>query len=169
MNRFFNIATLLVSTIILFAATANALTPVSNEDLRTFTGQAGMSLEISDRLGIDWKSDKIIFGDTDGTDGTPAFLSLNKVTYSGSVNFKNAVSSRVTTELDPYTGALKAGINLEMDGAVVEMDRFHIESITIDGAPGSEKQFANAGKSFGSITVEGFSAIISGKIRITSN
>jgi hypothetical protein len=60
---------------------------------------------------------------------------------------------------------MTSGINIEMDKALVQIDRYHIESITIEGENGV--RFMNEGKSFGSITVEGFKAEISGKIRIS--
>ena len=145
-----------------------ALTPVPQEELKSFTGQAGISAIMEDTLGVDWSADKIAFGDSDGTDGTPAFLCLNNVEYAGRVTLNNPVLTTVSSEKDPYTGMVKAGINIEMNGAVVEIDRYHIDSITIEGAAAGTN-FVNAGKSFGSITVEGFYAEITGKIRITTD
>lgn len=169
MNRNLNIAIIMVSVFILFTGQALALTPVSPEKLKATTGQAGITAVAEDILGVDWTADKVVFGDSDGTDGTPALLSLNDIEFAGQITLNNPVSALASAELDPFTGTMKKGINLTMDGAVVEIDRYHIDSITIEEAPGAENKFMNAGKSFGSITVEGFKAEISGKIRITSN
>ena len=169
MNRILNIALTLVSTIILLTGSARALTVVSSAQLKTITGQAGITLTAKDTLGLNWSADKIVYGDSDGTNGIPGFLSFNNVEYVGDITFKNPVMVRASNEIDPYTGTMKSGMNVEMNGAVVKIDRYHIGSITIEGEDGAGRPYANAGKSFGSITVEGFSAEISGKIRITSN
>jgi hypothetical protein len=169
MNRNLNIAIIMVSVFILFTGQALALTPVSPEKLKATTGQAGITFEAEDILGVDWTADKVVFGDSDGTDGTPALLSLNDIEYAGRIHLNNPVSAFPSAEIDPYTGTMKTGINLNMDRAVVEIDRYHVDSITIEEVPGSGKKFMNAGKSFGSITVEGFKAEITGSIRITSN
>lgn len=168
MNRILNIAKTMVSIIILFTGQAYALTPVSPEKLKSVTGQAGMTVEAGDILGIDWTADKIVIGDSDGTDGNPALLSLNNIEYAGSITLDNPVSVVPSHELDPYTGTMRNGINLEMDGADIKIDRYHIDSITIEGVKGSGTKYMNEGKSFGSITVEGFHAKISGKIRIST-
>jgi hypothetical protein len=164
MTRLSYIATIMVS-IILITGQALALTPVSPEKMKALTGQAGISVDARDVIGIDWTAEKVVFRDEDGTDGNPAHLALNGVEYAGTVFLNNPVSVNPASLIDPFTGKMTSGINIEMDKALVQIDRYHIESITIEGENGV--RFMNEGKSFGSITVEGFKAEISGKIRIS--
>jgi hypothetical protein len=165
MKKILCIATLMVSIIILITGQALALTPVPSEKLKAVTGQAGITVNAKDILGVDWTAERVVFTDEDGTDGNPASLCLNGIEYAGSITLKNPVSVNPASLIDPYTGKITNGMNIELDGAVVQIDRYHIESITIEGAPGVK--YMNEGKSFGSITVEGFHAEISGKIRIS--
>ncbi|MDY0131242.1 MAG: hypothetical protein RBR53_01105 [Desulforegulaceae bacterium] len=166
MTKFSYIATIMVSIIILTAGQAIALSPVSPEKMKTLTGQSGIRISSDNILGIDWTAENLIFRDDDGTDGNPASLLIKGIVYSGKTFLDNPVSINQTTSIDPYTGRLTSGINVELDKSLVQIDRYHIGSITIQGEDGVK--FMNDGKSFGSITVEGFKAEISGNIRISS-
>jgi predicted aspartyl protease len=154
--------TAIIVGMILVPGSALALSVMSESQLRQTTGQAGIVMTAEDKVGLNMDIKTLAYGDTDGTyDGKAAYLSLNDIQMRGSITLRNPVSTTVTTEMDPYANTMLTGINIQMNGAVVEMNRLHIGSITVGDQPG-------AGKSFGSITVEGFRAEISGNVRITA-
>jgi hypothetical protein len=138
------------------------LSLMTDDELRDVTGQGGISLVAEDQIDFDMTIKTAYYGDDDGTDGTPAYLSLNDVSLKGSATFDSPVSMGVTTELDPYSNSRVTGINVEVEGMTLDIDHFTIGSITVGSAPGE-------GKSFGSFGIYDYHAKISGKIRITTH
>jgi hypothetical protein len=138
------------------------LSLMTDDELREVTGQGGISLVAEDQIAFDMRIGTAYYGDDDGTDGTPAYLSLNDISLKGSATFDSPVSFGVTTEIDPFSNTQVTGINIAVDGVTVDIDHFTIGSITVGSAPGQ-------GKSFGSFGMYDYHAKISGKIRITAN
>jgi hypothetical protein len=139
------------------------LSMMTDNELREVTGQGGISLVAEDQIEFDMSIGTAYYGDEEGTDGTPAYLSLNDVSLKGSATFDSPVSFGITTEADPFNNNTKVtGINIVVEGMTVDIDHFTIGSITVGSAPGE-------GKSFGSFGMYDYHAKISGKIRITTN
>jgi hypothetical protein len=139
------------------------LSVMNDDELREVTGQGGFSLVADDQIAFDMRIGTAYYGDDDGTDGTPAYLSLNDISLKGSATFDSPVNLDVTTEADPFSNNMQVtGINIAVDGVSVDIDHFTIGSITVGSAPGE-------GKSFGSFGIYDYHAKISGKIRITAH
>jgi hypothetical protein len=138
------------------------LTALSDEELKEVTGQGGISIIAEDTIGFDMKIGTVYYGDDDGTDGTPAYLSLNNIELLGSAKFDSPVMIDMSTELDPFSNQTLTGINIEFKKVNIDIDHFTIGSITVGNAPGE-------GKSFGSFGIYDYHAEISGKIRITTH
>ena len=138
------------------------LSLMSDDEMREVTGQGGISLVAEDMIAFDMQIGTAYYGDDDGTDGTPAYLSFNDVSLKGTATFDSPVSFGITTEVDPFSNKRVTGLNIEVDGVSVDIDHFTIRSITVGSAPGE-------GKSFGSFGMYDYHAKISGKIRITAN
>jgi hypothetical protein len=138
------------------------LSLMTDDELREVTGQGGISLIAEDQIAFDMNIGTAYYGDDDGTDGTPAYLSLNDVSLKGSATFDSPVTYGITTELDPYSNTHVTGIDIAVNGMSIDIDHFTIGSITVGSAPGE-------GKSFGSFGIYDYHAKISGKIRITAN
>jgi hypothetical protein len=138
------------------------LSLMTDDELRDVTGQGGIQLVADDQIGFDMNIGTVYYGDDDGTDGTPAYLSLNDVTLLGSATFDSPISIGVTTEVDPFSNTQVTGVNIAVDGVTLDIERFTIGSITVGSAPGE-------GRSFGSFGIYDYHARISGKIRITAN
>jgi hypothetical protein len=138
------------------------LSMMTDDELREVTGQGGISIIAEDKIGFDMTIGTAYYGDDDGTDGTPAYLSLNDVSLKGSATFDSPVSLGVSTEVDPFSNTKVTGIDIVVEGMSVDIDHFTIGSVTVGSAPGE-------GKSFGSFGIYDYHAKISGKIRITAN
>lgn len=138
------------------------MTALTETGMREITGQAGIAITAADRVSLNIEADTISYGDEDGTDGNPAYLSLNDVSLSGYADFKNPVSIDVTTEIDHFSDFAVTGVNIHMSEVEIQVDRFEIGSITVGSAPGE-------GASFGSFSMTDFRAHISGDVRITSH
>ena len=154
---------LCVTCLMLFPNPGQAtMKKLSDGQLENITAQAGISITATDHLDLDLSMEHISFGDDDGTDGTRAFLSFNDITMNGSVLLDNPVTVDVTKETLVDEGIAVTGVNLEIDGATIVMDKFRVGSITVGDTPGS-------GRSFGSIEISDYRAKISGKVRITTH
>jgi hypothetical protein len=138
------------------------LSLMTDDELREVTGQGGFVLVAEDQIDFDISVGTAYYGDEDGTDGTPAYLSLNDVALKGSVTFDSPVSCGISTQLDPYQNKQVTGIDIAVDGMTVDIDHLTVGSITVGNAPGQ-------GNSFGSFGMYDYHARISGKIRITTN
>jgi hypothetical protein len=138
------------------------LSMMTDDELREVTGQGGISIIAEDQIGFDMTIGTAYYGDDDGTDGTPAYLSLNDVSLKGSVTFDSPVSLGVSTDVDAFSNTKLTGIDIVVEGMSVDIDHFTIGSVTVGSAPGE-------GKSFGSFGMYDYHAKISGKIRITAN
>jgi hypothetical protein len=138
------------------------LAALNETQMRHATAQAGIALTAADRVALDSEIGTISYCDTDGTDGTPAYLSLNDISIQGYADFKNPVSVNITTKKDAFSDIALTGIDISLDGAEIHMDHFNVGSITVGSAAGE-------GNSFGSISVSDFHARISGNVRITSH
>jgi hypothetical protein len=138
------------------------LSMMTDEELREVTGQGGILLVAEDQIDFDMQIGTVYYGDDDGTDGTPGYLSVNDVSLKGSATFDSPISLGVTTEIDPFSNTQVTGIDIAIDGVTVDIDHFTIGSITVGSAPGE-------GKSFGSFGIFDYHAKISGKIRITAH
>ncbi|PIE74585.1 MAG: hypothetical protein CSA18_04350 [Deltaproteobacteria bacterium] len=166
MSHITKTAIMMVSIIFLFIQSASALTPLSESRLKNVTGQSGIIVDTDEVLGINFNTEKLLFTDSDGTNGTGAALSLNKIEFAGRVSLGTPVSINTAMMMDPFSDTAKKAIDINLNQAEIWLDRYHIESITIESISGPG--MVNAGKSFGSITVEGFNAELSGNIRISS-
>jgi hypothetical protein len=138
------------------------LSLMTDDELREVTGQGGISFVAEDKIAFDMNLDNVYYCDDDGTDGTPGYLSLSDVSFKGSTTFDSPVKVDLATQFDPFANAVNTGINIDVKGVKVDVDHFKIGAIRVGNAPGQ-------GKSFGSIQMTGFSAEISGKVRITFN
>jgi hypothetical protein len=138
------------------------LSMMTDNELREVTGQGGISLVADDQIGFDMNIGTAYYGDDDGTDGTPAYLSVNDVSLKGSVTFDSPVNFGVTTKVDAFSNTQVTGIDIAVEGMSIDIDHFTVGSITVGSAPGE-------GKSFGSFGIYDYHAKISGKIRITAN
>jgi hypothetical protein len=159
----FLITVLGIIGIMLFPQAGNAeLKGLSDTEMRGVTGQAGISLTAEDHLDLNIELDTLAYGDDDGVNGKGGYLSLNDMRVIGGIDFISPVSVEITTEMDPFQNKMLTGLNVSMDGVKVAIDEFSIGSITVGPNPGE-------GKSFGSISMSGYRAEISGKIRITTH
>jgi hypothetical protein len=141
------------------------LSPMTDDELREVTGQggfSGISIVADDQIDFDMTIGTAYYGDDDGTDGTPAYLSLNDVSLKGSATFDSPIDIGISTEQDPYSNTRLTGLNIAVNGVTVDIDHFTIGSITVGSAPGE-------GKSFGSFGMYDYHAKISGNIRITTH
>jgi hypothetical protein len=138
------------------------LTPLTETGMREATAQAGIALTATDRVALDMEIGSLVYGDDDGTNGTAAYLSMNDISCQGSVLLKSPVNIAVTTEKDPNSNTMVTGVDINIDGAVIDVDHFDIGSITVGPEPGQ-------GKSFGSIKIRGYHAEISGNVRLTAH
>lgn len=139
------------------------LTAMTETGMRDVTAQAGIAITAADKIAMDMEIGSLTYGDTDGTDGNPGYISMNNVSFSAVMDFKDPVSIAVTTKMDPFrNNAMVTGIDVTMSGVTIDMDRFDIGSITVGSAPGE-------GKSFGSLSIRDYHATISGNVRITTN
>jgi hypothetical protein len=136
------------------------LSLMTDDELREVTGQGGISLAAEDMIDFDLNIDTVYYCDDDGTDGTPGYLSLNDIFFKGSTTFDAPVKVDLSTQFDPFANGYNTGINIDVKGVKVDIDQFRIGAIRVGNAPGQ-------GKSFGSFQMSGFSAEISGKVRIT--
>jgi hypothetical protein len=138
------------------------MTPLTETGMREATAQAGIAITAADQITLGMEIGSITYGDDDGTDGTPGYLSMNDISFLGTIGLPEPVSISVTTEQDIYSNQMVTGINVSLNGAVIDVDHFDIGSITVGTAPGE-------GKSFGSFSIRDYHAVISGDIRITAN
>jgi hypothetical protein len=138
------------------------LAELSAEQMKNTTAQAGIVLTAVDKVMFDTGIDVISFGDEDGIDGTPGYLSMNDIKMKGYANFAKPATIDITTRKDPFNGLMTTGLDISFDGAEIHMDKFEIGSITVGDAPGQ-------GNSFGSFVMTGYHAKISGDVRLTSH
>ena len=138
------------------------LTAMTDAGMREATAQAGIAITASDKIAMDMEIGSLTYGDTDGTDGNPGYISANDVVFRGVIGLKDPVSIAVTTKMDPYQNIMVTGIDVTMSGMTIDVERFDIGSITVGSAPGE-------GKSFGSLSVRDYHATISGNVRITTH
>jgi hypothetical protein len=138
------------------------MTALTETGMREATAQAGIAITAADQIALDMEIGSLVYGDDDGTDGTAGYLSMNDISFQGSVNLKEPVTVSVTTEQDLYSNTMVTGINVNFNGATIDVDYFDIGSITVGTEPGE-------GKSFGSISIRDYHAEISGNVRITTN
>ena len=138
------------------------LVPMSETQMRQITGQAGVSISLSDQLDLNMDIGTVSYGDTDGNgNGEAAYLSLNDVSIHGSAVMLNPVSIEITTKDDGYRNTVATGVDLKMDGMIIDIEKFKIGSITVGSGPGQ-------GTSFGSISITDYHAEISGNVRIST-
>ena len=138
------------------------MTAMTDTGMREVTAQAGIAITASDRIAMEMEIGSLTYGDTDGTDGNPGYISANDVSFSGVIGLKEPVSISVTTKMDPYQHTMVTGIDVVFSGMTIDVDHFNIGSITVGSAPGQ-------GNSFGSISVQDYHATISGNVRITTH
>lgn len=138
------------------------LTALTDTGMRQATAQAGIAITASDRVTLAMEVGSMVYGDSDGTNGTPGYLSVNDVSFLGVISLKEPVSISVSTEKDPFSNTLVTGIDITLSDAVIDVDHFDIGSITVGTKPGQ-------GNSFGSISIRDYHAQISGNVRIVSH
>jgi len=138
------------------------MTALTETGMREATAQAGIAITAADRVALNMEIGSLVYGDDDGTDGTAGYLSMNDISLQGSVDLKEPVNVSVTTEQDPFSNTMVTGINISLNGVVIDVDHFDIGSITVGPTPGE-------GKSFGSISIRDYHAEISGNVRITTH
>jgi hypothetical protein len=137
------------------------MTVLTETGMRAATAQAGIAITATDRVTLAMEMQSLIYGDEDGTDGTPGYVSFNDVSFLGVIDVPEPVSVSVTTEEDAFSNGRVTGITIDMNGAVIDVDHFEIGSITVGSEPGE-------GKSFGSISIRDYHAEIRGNVRITA-
>jgi hypothetical protein len=151
-----------VSMILVSSPSYAIMTAMTETGMREATAQAGIAITAADKIAMDMEIGSVSYGDDDGTDGNPGYISLNDVSFSAVIGLKSPVSIAVTTKMDPFQNTMVTGIDIAMSGMTVDMDHFDIGSITVGSAPGE-------GKSFGSFSIKDYHATISGNVRITTN
>ncbi|MBU1171888.1 MAG: hypothetical protein KKD44_20230 [Proteobacteria bacterium] len=158
-------------TIVLCVSMGMAITPskgyavlsaLTETGMREATAQAGIAITAADQIALNMEIGSMVYGDSDGTDGTAGYLSVNDVSFQGVINLQEPVSISVTTEQDLFSHTMMTGINVSLNGATIDVDHFDIGSITVGTEPGE-------GNSFGSISIRDYHAQISGNVRITTN
>ena len=138
------------------------MTALTETAMREATAQAGIAITAADRIVLDMEIGSLVYGDSDGTDGTAGYISMNDISLQGAISLQEPVFISVTTENDLFSHTMVTGINVSLNGATIDIDRFDIGSITVGTEPGE-------GKSFGSISIRDYHAQISGNVRITAN
>jgi hypothetical protein len=138
------------------------MTAMTETGMREATAQAGIAITAADQIALDMEIGSITYGDDDGTDGQAGYISMNDVSFSAVLGFKDPVSIAVTTKMDPFQNTMVTGIDISMSGMTIDMDHFDIGSITVGSAPGQ-------GNSFGSLSIKDYHATISGNVRITTH
>lgn len=138
------------------------LAALSVDEMRQTTAQAGILVTASDRVDMDLEFGTVAYGDEDGTDGRPGYISLNDVVIKGYAEFSDPVSVDISTTQSEITGLVVRGIDIQVSEAEIHMEKFDIGSITVGSEPG-------AGKSFGSVSIRDFHAKISGNVSITTH
>jgi len=138
------------------------MTALTETGMREATAQAGIAITAADQIALNMEIGSIVYGDSDGIDGTAGYLSINDVSFQGSIKLDEPVFISVTTEKDLFSHTMVTGINVSLNGATIDIDHFDIGSITVGTEPGE-------GKSFGSISIRDYHAQISGNVRISAN
>ena len=128
------------------------MTALTETGMREATAQAGIAITAADRIALNMEIGSMVYGDSDGTDGTAAYLSMNDISFQGSIKLDEPVSISVTTEKDLFSHNMVTGVNVSLNGATIDIDHFNIGSITVGTAPGE-------GKSFGSISIRDYHAL----------
>ena len=137
------------------------LAALTESEMKQATAQAGIVISASDRVDFDIGFGTLAYGDEDGTDGTPGYISLNDVYMKGHAQFSEPVSIDISTTQNEVSGMMVNGIDISVKKTEIFMEQFDIGSITVGSEPG-------AGKSFGSISIRDFHTIISGNVRIAT-
>jgi hypothetical protein len=138
------------------------MTALTETGMREATAQAGIAITAADQIALNMEIGSIVYGDSDGIDGTAGYLSINDVSFQGTIKLDEPVFISVTTEQDLFSRTMVTGINVSLNGATIDIDHFDIGSITVGTEPGE-------GKSFGSISIRDYHAQISGNVRISAN
>jgi hypothetical protein len=138
------------------------MTALTETGMREVTAQAGIAITASDQIALNMEIGSIVYGDSDGIDGTAGYLSMNDISFQGAIKLDEPVFISVTTEQDRFSHTMVTGINVSLNGATIDIDHFDIGSITVGTEPGE-------GKSFGSISIRDYHAQISGNVRISAN
>jgi hypothetical protein len=138
------------------------MTALTETGMREATAQAGIAITAADQIALNMEIGSIVYGDSDGTNGTAGYLSMNDISFQGSIKLDEPVAISVTTERDLFSHNMVTGINVSLNGATIDIDHFNIGSITVGTKPGE-------GKSFGSISIRDYHAQISGNVRISAN
>jgi hypothetical protein len=138
------------------------MTALTETGMREATAQAGIAITAADRVALDMEIRSLTYGDADGTDGNPGYISLNDVSFSAVMGFDAPVSVAVTTKMDPFENIMVTGIDVVMSGMTIDVDHLDIGSITVGSEPGE-------GDSFGSVSIRDYHAVISGNVRITAH
>jgi hypothetical protein len=138
------------------------MTALTETGMREATAQAGIAITAADQIGLSMEIGSIVYGDSDGTDGTAGYLSMNDISFQGVIALNEPVSISVSTEKDLFSHNMVTGINISLNGATIDVDHFDIGSITVGSEPGQ-------GNSFGSLSIRDYHAQISGNVRITAN
>jgi len=140
------------------------LTAMTEAGMREATAQAGIAITAVDKIALDMSIKTVAYGDSDGTNGTAGYLSMNNISFLGSVQLLSPVDISISTQKDPFSSStnLVTGIDVKVSGLKIDVDHFDIGSITAGTAPGE-------GKSFGSFHIRDFHAQISGNVRITTH
>ena len=163
MKRGSVIATALFLLALLAGATAHAkILPMGDEALAEVTGQAGISISVS-QLGFDIKADTIYFKDDGIGPGTSAgFLSLCGVLLKGSANFATPMTINVAADMDPSGATRVTGVAMKISDMTLKIDNFYIDAIRLGSAPG-------IGGSLGSFGISNMIVKMTGGITITAN
>ncbi len=160
---FSTIAALCLLGILILPGTGfSFMTSLSDTGMRSATAQAGIAISSVDEVALNMEIDTIAFGSTGQLGEDSAFLSFNDIFMNGVITSNEPVSVAVSTELNPYTGFVDAGVNIKITEVEIDIERFEIGSITVGAKPGE-------GASFGRIIISDYHATISGDIRITTH
>jgi hypothetical protein len=131
------------------------MTTLSDNELRQITGQAGISIQPEDVLGMNIDAERLARNDGDGDDFGTAFAVANTVpgiTFSEPTEIDHRFANQIVGDADGVSG-----INMTIKDLDVSIDE-----MTADLRLGSK----NASDSLGIFTMRGFHAHISGNVRI---
>jgi hypothetical protein len=155
----------LIMTIVCVLLTAQSglarITAMTDVEMKDVTAQAGITMTAVDQVDFASEIGTIYYGDTDGTDGNAAYLSLTGVSFAGSVNFANPADIRIETGGMGGGSVEIAAIDITLNDMTLDIDHITIDAIRVGSAPGQ-------GASFGSFGIYDMHTSISGNVRIST-
>jgi len=64
------------------------MTALTDTEMREATAQAGIAITAADQIAFGMEIGSLVYGDSDGTDGTPGYLSMNDISLQGVIGLQ---------------------------------------------------------------------------------